>query len=58
LHYRRDGSPYYEGNLQAMVSDNPECIVLHAEANRMQPLLYALREAFPYINVEMQETEW
>lgn len=52
------GSPYYEGNLQAMVSDNPECIVLHAEANRMQPLLYALREAFPYINVEMQETEW
>ena len=52
------GSPYYEGNLLAMNIDNPECVVLHAEANRMQPLLYALRSSFPHLNVKMQETEW
>ena len=51
------GSPYYEGYLQTMNTDNPECVILHAEANRCEPLLYALREAFPYLNIEMRETE-
>lgn len=51
------GSPYYEGNLLTMDTDSPESIVLHAEANRCEPLLYALREAFPYLNIEMREDE-
>lgn len=52
------GSPYYEGNLLTMNTNNPECIVLHAEANRCEPLLYALREAFPYLSIEMREAEF
>ena len=36
----------------------PDCIVLHAEANRTEPLLYALRQAFPNLDIEMKETEW
>ena len=52
------GSEYYAGNLLTMNTDAPDCIVLHAEANRMEPLLYALRQAFPTLDIEMQETEW
>ena len=52
------GSKYYAGNLLTMNTDTPDCIVLHAEANRMEPLLYALRQAFPNLDIEMQETEW
>ena len=52
------GSEYYAGNLLKMNTDTPDCIVLHAEANRMEPLLYALRQAFPNLDIEMQETEW
>ena len=52
------GSEYYAGNLLTMNTDAPDCIVLHAEANRMEPLLYALRQAFPNLDIEMQETEW
>lgn len=52
------GSKYYAGNLLTMNTDALDCIVLHAEANRMEPLLYALRQAFPNLDIEMQETEW
>ena len=52
------GSPYYEGNLLTMNTDSPECIVLHTEANSCEPFLYALREAFPYLSIEMRETEF
>ena len=52
------GSEYYAGNLLTMNTDAPDCIVLHAEANRMEPLLYALRQTFPTLDIEMQETEW
>ena len=52
------GSEYYVGNLLTMNTDNPECIVLHAEANKMEPLLYALRQAFPNLNIEMKKTRW
>ena len=52
------GSEYYAGNLLTMNTDTPDSIVLHAEANRMEPLLYALRQAFPNLDIEMQETEW
>ncbi len=51
------GSRYYDGNLLSMKTDNPECIVLHAEANKMEPLLYALRQAFPNLEIEMKETK-
>ena len=51
------GSRYYDGNLLSMNTDNPECIVLHAEANKMEPLLYALRQAFPNLTIEMKETK-
>jgi len=51
------GSRYYDGNLLTMNTDDPECIVLHAEANTMEPLLYALRQAFPNLEIEMRETK-
>ena len=51
------GSRYYDGNLLTMNTDDPECIVLHAEANTMEPLLYALRQAFPNLEIEMKETK-
>ena len=51
------GSRYYDGNLLSMNTDNPGCIVLHAEANKMEPLLYALRQAFPNLTIEMKETK-
>jgi hypothetical protein len=51
------GSRYYDGNLLSMNTDDPECIVLHAEANKMEPLLYALRQAFPNLQIEMKETK-
>ena len=51
------GSRYYDGNLLTMNTDDPECIVLHAEANTMEPLFYALRQAFPNLEIEMKETK-
>jgi hypothetical protein len=51
------GSHYYDGNLLTMNTDDPECIVLHAEANRVEPLLYALRQAFPNLDIEVKETK-
>ena len=51
------GSRYYDGNLLTMNTDDPECIVLHAEANTMEPLIYALRQAFPNLEIEMKETD-
>ena len=51
------GSRYYDGNLLTMNTDDSECIVLHAEANTMEPLLYALRQAFPNLEIEMKETK-
>ncbi len=51
------GSRYYDGNLLTMNTDDSECIVLHAEANKMEPLLYALRQAFPNLEIEMKETK-
>ena len=52
------GSEYYPGHLLSMNTDAPDCIILHAEANRMEPLLYALRQAFPNLDIEMKETVW
>ena len=50
------GSNYYEGNLLRMNTDDPTCIVLHAELNDIKSLLYALRFRFPKLDIEMKET--
>ena len=52
------GSPHYRGNLLSMNTENPECIILHAELYKTSALLYALRQAFPNLSVEMEETAW
>lgn len=52
------GTPYYRGNIMSMNQDAPECLTLHAEANSSGPLLYALRQAFTNLDVEVKETEW
>ena len=51
------GSKYYRGNLLSMDTDSPDCIVLCAEANSSEPLLYALRQAFPNLEVEINDEE-
>lgn len=45
------GSSYYHGNLISMKDEARNCLVLHVEADTTEPLLYALRQAFPNINV-------
>ncbi len=34
------------------------CLILKTEANKGEPLLYALRQAFTNLDVEIKETEW
>ena len=51
------GSKYYRGNLLSMDTDSPDCIRLRAEANSPEPLLYALRQAFPNLEVEIKDEE-
>ena len=52
------GSPHYEGNILSMEQPNPDCLILKTEANSGAPLLYALRQAFANLDVEVKETEW
>ena len=49
------GSPHYHGNLIRVKEDTHNCLVLHVEADTTEPLLYALRQAFPNITVETEE---
>ena len=51
------GTPYYRGNIMIMNQDAPDCLTLHVEANNGGPLLYALRQAFTNLDVEVKETE-
>ena len=51
------GSKYYKGNLLSMDTDRPDCIVLRAEADSPEPLLYALRQAFPNLEVEIEDED-
>ena len=51
------GSKYYKGNLLSMDTDNPDCIVLRAEADSPDPLLYALCQAFPNLEVEIEDED-
>ena len=49
------GSPYYYGNVLSMDAEDPNQIKLHVEADRMEPLLYALHECFPYLDIEAND---
>ena len=51
------GTPYYRGNIMSMNQDAPDRLTLHVEANNGGPLLYALRQAFTNLDVEVRETE-
>jgi hypothetical protein len=52
------GSPHYEGNILSMEQPNPDCLILKTEANSGAPLLYALRQAFANLDVEVKEMKW
>ena len=47
------GSPYYEGNILYMESESPEKLVVTAELEKPHALLYAFREAFPNLKIDM-----
>ena len=49
------GSEAYRGNVLRMKQDNPECLVLTTEANSPYPLLYALRQCFANLQIEMKD---
>ena len=48
---------YYRGNVLTMEQPAPNQLVIITEADRGKPLLYALRQAFSNLNVEMKEEE-
>ena len=45
------GSPYYEGNITKMKRVAANNLLLHAESNTSEPLLYALKRYYPQIEV-------
>ena len=45
------GSPYYEGNITKMRRVAANNLLLHAESSASEPLLYALRQYYPQIEV-------
>ena len=49
---------YYRGNVQHLEREAPDRLVITTEADKGEPLLYALRCCFENLTVEMQETEW
>ena len=49
------GSSDYHGNLISVKDEARNSLVLHVEADTTEPLLYALRQAFPNITVELKE---
>ena len=51
------GSPYYEGNILYLESESPEKLVVTAELEKPHALLYAFREAFPNLKIDMQNVE-
>ena len=51
------GSPHYEGNILSMEQLNPDCLILKTEANKGEPLLYALRQRYENLNIEMKKAE-
>ena len=51
------GSPHYEGNILSMERPTPNCLILKSEANKGEPLLYALRQRYENLNIEMKKAE-
>ena len=49
---------YYRGNILYLNREAPDCLVITSEADRGEPLLYALRQCFTDLNIEMKEKEW
>ena len=48
---------FYRGNVMNMEQPAPDRLVITTEADRGEPLLYALRQRFENLNVEMKEEE-
>ena len=48
-------SVYYRGNVISMVRQVSDRLVVTTEADKGEPLLYALRQAFPNLNIRMKE---
>ena len=49
---------FYRGNIMQMEQPAPDHLVITTEADSGKPLLYALRQCFENLNVEMKEEEW
>ena len=49
---------YYRGNILYLNREAPDRLVITKEADRGEPLLYALRQCFTDLNIEMKEKEW
>lgn len=49
---------FYRGNIQYMDREATESLVITTESDNCEPLLYALRQYYGNLNVEIKETEW
>ena len=49
---------YYRGNINYLDRETSDRLVITTEADRGEPLLYALRQCFENLEVEMKEEEW
>ena len=49
---------YYRGNILYLNREAPDRLVITSEADRGEPLLYALRQYFTNLGIEMKEKEW
>jgi hypothetical protein len=47
------GSSDYRGNIIRMEQPSAKCLKLHVEANEGNPLLFALRQSFENLTVEV-----
>ena len=50
-------SVYYRGNVQYLERKAPDRLVITTEADKGKPLLYALRQCFGNLNIEMKDAE-
>lgn len=48
---------FYRGNIQHIEQPTTDCLILTTEADRGEPLLYALRQCFENIDIKMKEGE-
>ena len=50
-------SVYYRGNVQYLEREAPDRLIITTEADSGEPLLYALRQCFGNLNIEMKDAE-